>query len=390
MICKKIALLFLLAAVYSFSYCQEEEEAKEKRKAITLSGYFSTIQTAIFDSLSGPFANENLLHNRLNFKGYLNDHITVAAEFRNRLFTGDLSMLGTTYTGFIGADPGLVDLSWNIIEEQSLYLNTRLDRIWLDIHYDKFQATLGRQRINWEQTLVWNPNDIFNAYSFFDFDYAERPGNDALRLQFFPTSSSAAELAVKVNREHEVTAAGLFRFNKFGYDIQFLAGLVNSRDIVIGTGWSGSLGSISFRGEGSWFQPYEEFPGSTGALLLTAGLDKIFKDNSMAQLQVMYSNNPLGYIDFYSFVGGELSARDLAFSRFSAFGQFTWAVTPLINLSVSSMWFPDLEGYYAGPTLDYSVAENVDFSVVWQHFDAVMSGYETRVNLGFLRFRYSF
>ncbi|MDP4221921.1 MAG: hypothetical protein Q8868_01300, partial [Bacteroidota bacterium] len=60
------------------------------------------MQTVIFDSLSGPFLNENLIHNRLNFKAYLNDNITFAAEFRNRLFTGDLVRLGTAYTGPVG------------------------------------------------------------------------------------------------------------------------------------------------------------------------------------------------------------------------------------------------------------------------------------------------
>jgi hypothetical protein len=104
----------------------------------------------------------------------------------------------------------------------------------------------------------------------------------------------------------------------------------------------------------------------------------------------MYCNNPLGLINFFGFYSGNLTAKDLAFSEFSAFGQFTWAITPMLNLTVSSMWFPDLDGYYAGPTLDYSLAENVDFSVIWQHFDATMSGYDTRINLGFLRFRYSF
>ncbi len=381
---KRIFILLMTVIIFSSSYSQE------KKKPVSINGYFSALQTAIFDSLSGPIANQNLFHNRLNFKGYLNDHLTLAAELRNRLFTGDLSLLGTTYTGIIGFDPGLIDMSWNVIEEQSFFLNTRLDRFWLDFNYNKFQATIGRQRINWGQSLVWNPNDIFNAYSFFDFDYVERPGSDAIRLQYFPTSSSAAEFAVKVDSEHDITAAGLFRFNKFGYDIQFLAGFVNSEDVVIGAGWSGSIGSVSFRGEGSWFQPYEEFPKSIGTILVTAGLDKVFKDNSIAQLQLMYSNNPIGFIDFYSFVGGDLSSKDLAFSEFSAFGQFTWAVTPMLNLSLSAMWFPDLNGYYAGPSLDYSMAENVDFSIVWQHFDAVFAGERNRINLGFLRFKYSF
>jgi hypothetical protein len=297
---------------------------------------------------------------------------------------------GSTYTGLIGDDPGLIDMSWNLIDEQSIFFNTRFDRLWMDLHYNKFQVTLGRQRINWGQTLVWNPNDIFNAYSFFDFDYIERPGSDAIRLQYFPSSSSSAELAVKADAENNVTAAGLFRFNKWGYDIQFLAGLVNSEDVVIGAGWSGSIGSISFRGEASWFDPYEEFPKSAGTTLITAGLDKVFKDNSMAQVQLMYCNNPLGINNFLSFYSGNLSAKDLAFSEFSAFGLFTWAITPMLNLTLSSMWFPDLDGYYAGPSLDYSLAENVDFSIIWQHFDATMSGDNTRINLGFLRFKYSF
>jgi hypothetical protein len=104
------------------------------------------------------------------------------------------------------------------------------------------------------------------------------------------------------------------------------------------------------------------FPGSE-AHYVYSGRGISFKNNSMAQIQLMYSNNPLGFIDFYSFVGGDLSSKDLAFSKFSAFGQFTWAVTPMLNLSVSSMWFPDLDGYYAGPSLDYSLAENVDFQL---------------------------
>jgi len=382
---KKSIFIGLLFFSFYFS-----GHAREKEKAITLNGYLTTLQSVMFDSLSGPFMNENLLHNRLNLKGYLGHALTFSAEFRNRLFTGDLVRLGKYYSGMIGAEDGWVDMSWNVIEKQSFLFNTTLDRLWIDLHLDNFQVTAGRQRINWGQTFVWNPNDIFNAYSFFDFDYVERPGSDAVRLQYFPSSSSAAELAVKVNSDDDITAAGLYRLNKWGYDIQFLAGIVNGEDIVIGTGWSGAIGSISFRGEASWFDPYEDFPGDESTVLITTGFDKIFKDNSMAQLQVMYCNNPVSLIDFNSFYSGNLSSKDLAFSEFSVFGQFTWAVTPLLNITGSAMWFPDLEGYFAGPSLDYSLAENLDFSLLWQHFNSLMAGTRTTINLGFLRLKYSF
>lgn len=375
---------FMLLATPTSLYSQD------KSKPITLNGYITSMQSVMFDSLSGPFMNENLLHNRLNFKGYLNENISFGAEFRNRLFTGDPVRLGKYYSGLIGADYGIVDMSWNIVEKQSFLLNTTVDRLWLDLRFNRFQTTIGRQRINWGQTFVWNPNDIFNAYSFFDFDYIERPGSDAVRLQYFSSSSSVAELAVKVDRDNNLTAAGLYRFNLWSYDIQFLAGFANGEDIVIGTGWSGAIGSVSFRGEASWFDPYEDFPGDRSTVMITTGFDKIFENNSMVQFQVMYCNTPLELNNFDSFYSGSLSAKNLAFSEFSAFGQFTWAATPLLNLTISAMWLPDLEGYFAGPSMDYSLAENIDFSLIWQHFNSIMSGTRTNINLGFLRLKYSF
>ena len=364
--------------------------SQEKQRLITLNGYLTTMQSAMFDSLAGPVVFDNVLHNRLNFKGYINENITLAVEFRNRLFTGDMARAGASYSEMIGTDQGWIDMSWNILNENSFFLNTTADRLWVDFNYDKLQVRIGRQRINWGQTFVWNPNDIFNTYSFFDIDYTERPGSDAVRLQYYPTFSSTIEMAVKVDSEDDITAAGLYRFNKWGYDIQLLAGYSNSSDIVAGAGWSGSLGSLSFRGEASWFHPLEGYSDTTGTTILTVGLDKVFEDNSVAQIQVMYCNNPLKVNDFASFYTGNLSAKDLAFSGFSAFGQFSWAATPLINIGISAMWFPDLKGYFAGPSVDCSLAENVDLSAIWQHFNSEIGGSGTRINLAFLRFKYSF
>jgi hypothetical protein len=381
---KRLNLIFLLIFVSIGSFSQE------KQKFLTIDGYVSTMQSVMFDSLSGPFINDNLIHNRLNFKGYVNNNITFGADFRNRLFTGDMVRMIPSYSEMIGEDQGLVDLSWNILHEQSFLLNTTIDRLWVDLNYGKFQARVGRQRINWGQTLIWNPNDIFNAYSFFDFDYIERPGSDAIRLQYYPGYSSSIEFAVKADYEQKVTAAALWRFNKGGYDIQFLAGYVGSEDLMAGMGWSGAIGPVSFRGEASWFQPSTNFSDTTGTGIFTFGFDKSFRNNSLVQIQLMLCNNPVDPGSFTEFYYGTLSAKELAFSKFTAFGSFTWPVTPLFNVSLSAMWFPDLNGYYAGPSLDYSIADNVDLSLYWQHFDSKSSAYYEKINLGFLRVKISF
>jgi hypothetical protein len=104
----------------------------------------------------------------------------------------------------------------------------------------------------------------------------------------------------------------------------------------------------------------------------------------------MYCNNPADIGSFSSLYFGTMSTKDLAFSRFSSFGMFSYPVTPLLNLGVSGIWFPDLNGYYAGPTLDYSVAENVDLSIYWQHFESKNIDNKSTINLGFLRIKFSF
>ncbi len=364
--------------------------AQEESSPVTAKGYLSSMQSAVFEEADGDWINDNLLHNRLNFRFYSGSSVTFALEVRNRLFTGDMVKMNTDYSALIDSDRGWIDMSWNLIDESSVIFNMTVDRLWFDLSGDNYQVRIGRQRINWGQTFVWNPNDIFNTYSYFDFDYVERPGSDAVRLQIYPSYSSAVELAVKVDSEKSITAAGLFRFNKWGYDIQFLGGYVNSEDVVAGAGWSGAFGSTSFRGEVSWFQPAVNFTDTTGTGIFTIGFDRSFTSNSMIQLQLMYCNNPVDFADFDSFYFGNLSAKDLAFSKFSLFAAATIPATPLFNIGMSGIYYPGLKGFFAGPTIDVSLAENVDFSFIWQYFNAELEDDRTKMSLGFLRLKYSF
>ncbi len=363
---------------------------QDKPSPVSLNGYVSNMQSVIFQDLEGMWFNDNLIHNRLNFRLYAGQKITFAAEIRNRFFTGDMVRLDASYAERLAADNGLVDLTTNVFSENSFILNSKIDRLWADITMGPVQLKVGRQRINWGQTFVWNPNDIFNAYSYFDIDYPERPGSDAIRLQVYPSYSSTIELAAAMNSEEDLTLAGMYRFNKWGYDIQLLAGMVDSEDIVLGAGWSGAFGSTSFRGEISWFQPQDNFSDTTGTGLFTVGLDYGFSGTGMLQLQALYCNNPLTFDNFDAFYSENLSAKDLAFSEFSLFGSVTYPITPLFNISLAAIWYPGLDGFFTGPSAEISMAENLDFSFIWQYFNAELNDDRTRMNLGFIRMKYSF
>jgi len=71
-------------------------------------------------------------------------------------------------------------------------------------------------------------------------------------------------------------------------------------------------------------------------------------------------------------------------------GQLTYTPMPLLSISGSAIWYPDLDGFFAGPSIDISLAENIDFSLFWQHFKSTIGDISTRINLGFLRFKFSF
>lgn len=222
--------------------------SQETYPGLTANGYVSLLQSSIFERFDEEWFNENIIHNRLNVRLYAGPKVTFGMEMRNRIFTADMLTYYPGYASGIDADRGWLDMSWNVIDERSFLFNIFLDRLWIDFSGNNYQLRLGRQRINWGQAFVWNPNDVFNTYSYFDFDYPERPGSDAIRLQIYPSYSSTLEIAANIDSEDNITAAALYRFNKWGYDIQFLGGYISGSDLMLGTGWSGSLGSASFRG----------------------------------------------------------------------------------------------------------------------------------------------
>ena len=89
-----------------------------------------------------------------------------------------------------------------------------LDRLYAEYTYKNFEAKVGRQRINWGINMAFNPNDIFNAFSYFDFDYEERPGSDAILLKYYTGIASSIEVAGKMADSLEDFNRSRFMENK--------------------------------------------------------------------------------------------------------------------------------------------------------------------------------
>lgn len=323
-------------------------------------------QTETLDQL---FLNQ--FHNRINFRWYASTELTFALEARNRLFFGQMVSEFPDYKTMIESNSGVFDLEAVLASGKGWFLHSMIDRAWVDYTSGKWQLTLGRQRINWGTNLVWNPNDIFNTFSYFDFDYEERPGTDGLRIQYYTGVTSSAELVYKIGRKDssETAIAGMYRFLKSSYDIQFLGGLVG-KDFVLGGGWSGDVKGAAFRGEATWFIPrdkndvdnFESFVASVSG-------DYTFRNSFYVHAAVLFnSHGTTADAGGRSFLASDISAKMLSLGRYQLFGQLSYPFTPLLSGNFAAMLNPSDGSSYLGPSLSYSLGDNWEIMLTGQLF----------------------
>jgi len=335
------------------------------------SGYLQGMPVRIAVELPEPFGEETFweyrIQNRLNFRWYASSQVTVNAQVRTRFFSGDLVKDIPGYASAIDRDDGLVNLSWLIVDEDSWLLHTIPDRLNVEWNSSDWRVTLGRQRINWGINTVSNPNDLFNIYSFYDFDYPERPGSDAIRIQHFLDWASRVELAISPASDiRESVAALMYASNMRGYDFQFIGGYYYNR-LALGGGWAGSIRESGFKGEVMVFTDLETTSNSQGTnIVIGVSGDHMF-DNSLFLIVEGLYNQVGGREDFMLF-GTELSADNPSFSRYQLMSQASYPFSPIWNGSFAVIWYPDEEAVFLSPSVTYSLHQNIDLNLLSQLF----------------------
>ena len=141
---KRITLIFLLLCSLLPSI-----KAQDDQPWLEAGGYASWLHNVIFEKPSERWINSSMLHNRLNFTASAGNRVDFTLGVRNRLVTGDMLIADPGYAASFGYDPGWIDMSWNIIDEQSVILNTFIDRAYATFRSGNLEITAGRQRINW-------------------------------------------------------------------------------------------------------------------------------------------------------------------------------------------------------------------------------------------------
>ena len=388
----KIGFYSLLLALFTLNTNAQEKQHWASEN-IDFSGYIKYLNTSTFKDLNA-ILNDNLIHNRLNFKVYLNQKITSTIEIRNRVFWGTSVQTIPDYSSLIDSNNRDIDLSFFLIKEPALLAHSNIDRFYIDYHSDKWQITLGRQRINWGKNLVWNPNDLFNAYNFFDFDYEERPGTDALRVQYFTSGNSSFETAVNYTKNwKDNTLAFRYNFHKYDYDFQVLVAKY-VEDYALGVGWEGAIQNIGFKGELSYLTPKDNSKKTKDAFVGSISFDYYFKNGISLNLATLYNSIGIKKVDSFDvsqFNSITLSAKQLMPNRWSYFAQISKTLTPAITTSFSTIYAYELEGVFMMPQFTYNISQNWDVDITGQIFYGKENSQFSNLSHSiFVRFRLSF
>lgn len=399
---KAVSIIYypILACIYLFSFSFSaaqsvdslQRQEVEKEKKWQLRGYVKDMVTLNIAADSTTL--DNLIHNRLNFKWYPTDHFNVYIEVRNRIFSGDLVRTIPGYDRQVDSNNDFFDLSVQKNGGRSVLFQSMIDRAYVEWYNDKWELRAGRQRINWGVNLVWNPNDLFNVYSFFDFDYEERPGSDAVRIKRYTGFASSFELAATINDDFDKTViAGMWKVNRWGYDFQFLGGK-SREDITFGLGWAGNIKNAGFKGEATWFKPYTNNLDAE-ALLASISVDYSFANSLYLNGSVLY-NSAGSDNQFLSSTGfgnsGQLTVRNLSPFQYSTFFQASYNFHPLINGGLATIYYPgERNALFLNPNFTFSLRPNLDLNLIGQiYFDELFGVYKPLARLAYLRVKWSF
>lgn len=395
----KAKYLLIILVFIGLSKLQAQDESAK----IEINGYVKNLQTLLFFNDAYPdvqqfklvdtFLQDNLIHNRFNVKWSINEHWNFKADVRTRIFFGDLVRANPNYAQSIdNVNNDYFDLSLVLLDHNSFVMHSMLDRLYVEYYDDDWEVRLGRQRINWGISTVWNPNDIFNAFAFTDFDYEERPGSDALRIKRYTGFASSIELAVKAfDTWQAATAAMLWKFNKGTYDIQLIGGVAQN-ELVIGGGWAGNLKNAGFKGETTFFHAMDG--SAENSFAATVGVDYAFENSLYTSIGYLYNSNGSTRADVGNLFAFELSAKNLYPYRHAIFTQVSYPFSPLINGGIATIYSPvHTHALFVNPTFTVSVAQNWDLDFVGQivlNESNVKKRYVSPIQALFLRLKLSY
>lgn len=359
---KGIVIFLLLTSVLSPASRADNKE----KDSIEFSGYYKNLAVSsrtlsLFPPQQSYSVDLNRL--RLEFKGELNETTRFNVQYDNEVFLG--SYLETSQ---FAAQKNLstgnyLDLRQTYIDTKSVFARHGLYRAYVDARLKQADLRIGRQRIAWGSGLFWSPVDIINPIDPTQIERDERPGVDAVLVDWDYSQLARLSLAYAAHASPvRPTMAGRWRTNRAGFDLGLTTGQIRDEDMV-GFDFAGQWQSIGLRGELT--QASSPIDGSYQRAVLSADYTS---PNTLSTIMELYYNgqgqsSPASY-QFARLLSGEI--RNLARRYLGTMVAYDF--TPLLKWQNYYIRNFDDGSEFLYTRLVYSATENTVWSAGAQVF----------------------
>jgi len=371
---KLIIAFFFINALSVTAVLTTQAEDTNKTE---ISGYYKTLYTTskLTDSDENYYAATNRL--RLEFKKQVNpwqfyltlDNEAVINDFAN---TSDFDSIRNKNQHNLAA----VDMDKVSVDNDHLYLRHSVYRAYMKYYQPEFQATVGKQGIDWGKMRFYSPLDVFNSVGSLDLEPDERVGIDAVNLNFSPEAFAGLNVVAAPGENNDESSGGIKLFKKIStYDAALIAATVKKEQIY-GLSFDGYIQDAGFRGEIAHTQldSGRRFPRAS------LGLDYNFTEKFYALVEQFY-NGGHDDNDLNALSSSYLTARQIMSLKENLSSLWLkYSLTPLWTANQYIIYDWDGKSIALNPEMVYSWTKNIDLKLgtqlYWGQANSEFGGYE--------------
>lgn len=304
------------------------------------------------------------LQNRINGRFPMLGNGGLEVSNRTLIYTGPQKMTSPRVAQQLSEDSGWVDATWawSVPKYHSL-LYTTWDRLFWEWRTASSVIRMGRQRVNWGASRVWNPNDWFHASDYLDLNYTEKRGVDAVRWQWFPGTLWILEGVYQGDATvNGSTVAALGRWNQWGYDWQMQMGWIR-KEWAGAVAWMGDVLGAGFSGEVSlYYDPQSYHRDRSIQYVWTMGFDHMFSNGWYVNVSGLYNGYSLHPEDSLISPQWAVTSQTLISKEVALFWEWSYSLNPWVSVKWGTFQSPQDFSFCTMPGLEVSYFENVDWT----------------------------
>jgi hypothetical protein len=329
-----------------------------------LSGSIKGFYLGIHDSPFDKSHDSGLALLRLILFGTVSDKASIEFHLLEGGMINPLPVFPSGFVSFSKAKRFRAD-RWDHVQSSHADFTSQIsiDRANITLSLPQCDITVGRQAISFGTTFFWNPNDLLNSFSAYEFDREYKPGVDGINAEIALGDFSGLNLIYGAGENYRLDESALLIrgfANILDFDAAVMAGRFRE-DGFVGAEFSGEVGpGIGLRGELSYFAAEKD----DDFIQFVAGTEYRFENNFYLSAEYFYNGFGTPHTSRYleKLLSDRITEGDIYnISRHYLGILGSYELSPLLIVSLAFIMNLVDHSVLIDPTVVYSLSDNAEF-----------------------------